>query len=150
MPSFIGAHLLPPPCNREHLLVMSGGAPLDEVDGYSVTLVDHDNTMTLQLTSNVKGMHVLEDTQADRDSGIVGPDAENSTTGRSCLTTFWVVALVGLSVCLSVNSTNQRAAFDAYTGSCSPQIGVCYFQCVISSCIGSIISCVLSSLSDCD
>lgn len=82
------AHLPPSPCNREHLLVMSGGAPLDEVDGYSVTLVDHDNTMTLQLTSNVKGMHVLEDTQADRDSGIVGPDAENSTTGRSCLTTF--------------------------------------------------------------
>ena len=86
---------------------MSGGAPLDEVDGYSVTLVDHDNTMTLQLTSNVKGMHVLEDTQADRDSGIVGPDAENSTTGRSCLTTFWVVALVGLSVCLSVCQFNQ-------------------------------------------
>ena len=69
---------------------MSGGAPLDEVDGYSVTIVDNDNPMTLQLTSNVKGMHVLEDTQADRDSGIVGPDADNSTTGQSCLTTFLV------------------------------------------------------------
>ena len=94
----------PSSTNREHLLVMSGGAPLDEVDGYSVTLVDHDNTMTLQLTSNVRGMHVLEDTQADRDSGIVGPDADNSTTGRSCLTTFkfWRFALVGLSICLSV------------------------------------------------
>ena len=145
----------PSSTNREHLLVMSGGAPLDEVDGYSVTLVDHDNTMTLQLTSNVRGMHVLEDTQADRDSGIVGPDADNSTTGRSCLTTFlavcfsWSVYLVCLSV-LSVNSTNQRAAFDAYTGSCSPQIAVCYFQCVISCCIGSIISCVLSSPAVCN
>ena len=94
----------PSSTKREHLLVMSGGAPLDEVDGYSVTLVDHDNTMTLQLTSNVRGMHVLEDTQADRDSGIVGPDADNSTTGRSCLTTFLAVCFswsVYLSVCLS-------------------------------------------------
>ena len=68
---------------REDLLVMTGGAPLDEVDGYSVTISDHDNVMTLQLTSGVRGMHVLENTQADRDSGIVGQDAENSVTGQS-------------------------------------------------------------------
>ena len=68
---------------REDLLVMTGGAPLDEVDGYSVTISDHDNVMTLQLTSGVRGMHVLENTQADRDSGIVGQDAENSVTGPS-------------------------------------------------------------------
>jgi len=65
---------------------MSGGAPLDEVDGYSVTISDHDNIMTLQLTSSVRGMHVLENTQADRDSGIVGQDTENSVTGKSPLT----------------------------------------------------------------
>ena len=103
----------PSSTNRENLLVMSGGAPLDEVDGYSVTIVDNDNPMTLQLTSSVKGMHMLEDTQADRDSGIVGPDADNSTTGLSCLTTFLVGCFI-LSVC---QSTNQRAAFGAYTGS---------------------------------
>ena len=84
---------------------MSGGAPLDEVDGYSVTIVDNDNPMTLQLTSNVKGMHVLEDTQADRDSGIVGPDADNSTTGQSCLTTFFGRLLH--FVCLSINQSES-------------------------------------------
>ena len=90
----------PSSTNRENLLVMSGGAPLDEVDGYSVTIVDNDNPMTLQLTSSVKGMHMLEDTQADRDSGIVGPDADNSTTGQSCLTTFFggLLYFVGLSI----------------------------------------------------
>ena len=65
---------------------MSGGAPLEEVDGYSVTISDHDNIVTLQLTSGVRGMHVLENTQADRDSGIVGQDSENSVTGQSPLT----------------------------------------------------------------
>ena len=61
---------------------MSGGASLDEIDGHSVTVIDGDDISTLQLTSPVRGMHVLEDIQADRDSGIVnsGPDAENATT----------------------------------------------------------------------
>ena len=64
---------------------MSGGAPLGEVDGDSVTIIDGDETHTLQLTSPVRGMHVLEDVQSDRDSGIVnaGPEAETATSTTS-------------------------------------------------------------------
>ena len=50
---------------------MSGGTPINEVDGDSMTVVDGDQVVSLQLTSPVRGMHVLEDYQADRDSGIV-------------------------------------------------------------------------------
>ena len=73
--------LFPRSCSDD-VLVMSGGASLDEIDGHSVTVIDGDDISTLQLTSPVRGMHVLEDIQADRDSGIVnsGPDAENATT----------------------------------------------------------------------
>lgn len=82
---------------------MSGGAPLEEVDGYSVTISDHDNIMTLQLTSGVRGMHVLENTQADRDSGIVGQDTENSVTGQSPLTQWDILGhptgILALAVC---------------------------------------------------
>ena len=69
---------------------MSGGAPLEQVDGHSISISENDETITLQLTSGVRGMHIIEDTQSDRDSGIVnaGSDAENSTstTGLSSLT----------------------------------------------------------------
>lgn len=56
---------------------------MDQVDGYSVSILpDKQEPLTLQLTSAVKGMHVIEDAQSDRDSGIVnaGSDTENSTT----------------------------------------------------------------------
>ena len=51
--------------------VISGGAPTDVADGDSITVVHNGEIETLSLTSPVKGMHVLEDQQADRDSGIV-------------------------------------------------------------------------------
>ena len=62
---------------------MSGGTPVGEVDGDSMTIVDHDQIVSLQLTSAVRGMHVLEDYQSDRDSGIVNTassDRENAGT----------------------------------------------------------------------
>ena len=65
------------------MLVMSGGAPLDKIDGDSVTVAENDDLCTLQLTSPVRGLHILEDLHADRDSGIVnsGPDNATSTSG---------------------------------------------------------------------
>ena len=71
-------------------MVMSGGGPIDKVDGYSATVKDSEETVTLQMTSRVIGMHILEDAQADRDSGIVnsGPEpGEGTSTGEnsSCL-----------------------------------------------------------------
>ncbi len=68
--------------------IMTGGAPLDLIDGDSVTVVNGGETQTLQLTSPVKGMHVLEDQQADRDSGIVNyssGEGTGSTTTRKVL-----------------------------------------------------------------
>ena len=66
---------------------MSGGAPTDLVDGDSVTIMNGSDVETLQMTSPVKGMHVLEDQQADRDSGIVNYAGGNgdSTTSRKIL-----------------------------------------------------------------
>ena len=60
------------------------------VDGDSVTIVNNNEIETLQLSSPVKGMHVLEDQQADRDSGIVNYSSSNgegagSTTSRKIL-----------------------------------------------------------------
>ncbi len=85
-PSLPTSPFVPP---SDDLLVMSGGAPLDQVDGYSVSIVpEKQDPITLQVTSGVRGMHVIEDTQSDRDSGIVnaGSDTENSasTTGMTC------------------------------------------------------------------
>lgn len=62
---------------------MSGGTPVSEVDGDSMTIVDGDQVVSLELTSAVRGMHVLEDHQSDRDSGIVNTassDRENTGT----------------------------------------------------------------------
>ena len=69
--------------NSDNMLVMSGGASLDKIDGDSVTVVEDDDLYTLQLTSPVRGMHILEDVYADKDSGIVnsGPESTTHTTG---------------------------------------------------------------------
>ena len=67
------------------MLVMSGGASLDEIDGDSVTVVEDDDLCTLQFTSPVRGLHVLEDLHADKDSGIVNSGAENTTTTSGLL-----------------------------------------------------------------
>ena len=64
--------------------MFSGGAPFDLVDGDSVTIWDGKEMTALQLTSPVKGMHILEDSQSDMDSGIVGAatDGDIVTTGE--------------------------------------------------------------------
>ena len=64
--------------------MMMGGAPLDKVDGDSITVADSLETITLHVTSAVKDMHILEDLQTDMDSGIVnaGSEGDNPTTGR--------------------------------------------------------------------
>ena len=68
----------------DHFMVFSGGAPYDLVDGDSVSVWDGKETTTLQLTSPVRGMHIIEDAQSDMDSGIVGAasDMETVSTGR--------------------------------------------------------------------
>jgi lethal(2) giant larvae protein len=72
---------------RDNMLVMSGGASLDKIDGDSVTVAVDDELYTMQLTSPVRGMHVLEDVHTDRDSGIVnsGSDGVATTTMRDIL-----------------------------------------------------------------
>ena len=64
--------------------MLMGGAPLDKVEGDSITVADSLETITLHVTSTVKGMHILEDVQTDMDSGIVnaGSDGDSPTTGR--------------------------------------------------------------------
>ena len=44
---------------------------MDMVDGDNVTVVDGHEVITLQLTSGVRAMHVLEVAQSDMDSGMV-------------------------------------------------------------------------------
>lgn len=65
--------------NSDNMLVMSGGAPLDKIDGDSVVVVEDDDYTIMQLTSPVRGMHILEDLHSDRDSGIVNSGPEHTT-----------------------------------------------------------------------
>ena len=44
---------------------------MDMIDGDNVTIVDGHEIITLQLTSGVRAMHVLEVAQSDMDSGMV-------------------------------------------------------------------------------
>ena len=66
--------------------MFNGGAPHDLVDGDSVSIWDGKDVVTLQTTSPVKGIHIIEDSQSDMDSGIVGASSEMDTvsTGMSC------------------------------------------------------------------
>ena len=68
---------------RDNMLVMSGGASLDKIDGDSVTVAVDDELYTMQLTSPVRGMHILEDVHTDRDSGIVNSGSDCVTTTTS-------------------------------------------------------------------
>ena len=69
--------------SSDQFIVFSGAAPHDLVDGDSVSVWDGKETTTLQLTSPVRGMHIIEDVQSDMDSGIVGAASEmdNQSTG---------------------------------------------------------------------
>ncbi|KAL5473173.1 hypothetical protein EMCRGX_G027621 [Ephydatia muelleri] len=72
---------------RDSLFVMMGGAPLDKMDGDSITVADSLEAIILHVTSTVKGMHILEDVQTDMDSGIVnaGSEGDSPTTVRKVL-----------------------------------------------------------------
>lgn len=70
---------------RDNLLVFSGGTPIDMVDGDNFTVVEGQELMTVQLTSGVRAMHVLEMAQSDMDSGMVdtvGSAEPLSTSGE--------------------------------------------------------------------
>ena len=58
------------------------------MDGDSVTIYENRETVTLQLTSPVKGMHIVESCLTDKDSGIVGisSDVGTTSTGKHVLT----------------------------------------------------------------
>lgn len=74
-------------CGSDNLLVFSGGIPVDMIDGDNVTVVDGHEVITLQLTSGVRAMHVLEVAQSDMDSGMVdaaGSAEPLSTTSEHC------------------------------------------------------------------
>ena len=74
--------------SRDQFIVFSGGAPYDLVDGDCVSVWDGRETTALQLTSPVRGMHIVEDIQSDMDSGIVGAASEmdNVSTGGYIVT----------------------------------------------------------------
>ena len=44
---------------EDDLLIVSGGSPSSLIDGHCVTILDHDKTYALQLTSSVKGQFQL-------------------------------------------------------------------------------------------
>ena len=50
------------------------------MDGDSVSIYENRETVTLQLTSPVKGMHIVESCLTDKDSGIVGISSDVGTT----------------------------------------------------------------------
>lgn len=82
------------------MLVFSGGIPIDMVDGDNVTVVDGQEVITLQLTSAVRAMHVLEVGQSDMDSGMVdavGSAEPLSTTSEHYLELFIVISYYGYS-----------------------------------------------------
>lgn len=64
-------------------MIFSGGAPYSLVDGDSVTIWDNNESVTLQLTSGVKGMHIIDSSLTDMDSGIVGISSDVGTTSTS-------------------------------------------------------------------
>lgn len=64
-------------------MIFSGGAPYSLVDGDSVTIWDNNESVTLQLTSGVKGMHIIDSSLTDMDSGIVGISSDADTTSTS-------------------------------------------------------------------
>ena len=66
--------------HRDEFIILSGGAPYSTVDGDSVTIYENRETVTLQLTSPVKGMHIVESCLTDKDSGIVGISSDVGTT----------------------------------------------------------------------
>lgn len=70
---------------RDNLLVFSGGTSIDMVDGDNITVVEGQELITIQLTSGVRAMHVLEMAQSDMDSGMVdtaGSSEPLSTSGE--------------------------------------------------------------------
>ena len=70
-------------CSND-LMIFSGGAPYSMVDGDNVTICINNEVTTLQLTSSVKGMHVIDSNLTDMDSGIVGisSDVDVTSTGK--------------------------------------------------------------------
>ena len=70
--------------HSDDFIIFSGGSPYDTVDGDSVTIYENREAITLQLTSPVKGMQIIESCLTDKDSGIVGisSDVGTTSTGR--------------------------------------------------------------------
>ncbi|XP_019850338.1 PREDICTED: lethal(2) giant larvae protein homolog 2-like [Amphimedon queenslandica] len=64
----------------DDFIIFSGGSPYDTVDGDSVTIYENREAITLQLTSPVKGMQIIESCLTDKDSGIVGISSDVGTT----------------------------------------------------------------------
>ena len=65
--------------------MFSGGTPIDMVDGDNITVVEGQELVTVQLTSGVRAMYVLEMAQSDMDSGMVdtaGSAEPLSTSGE--------------------------------------------------------------------
>ena len=82
------------------MIVFSGGIPVDMIDGDNVTVVDGHEVVTLQLTSGVRALHVLEVAQSDMDSGMVdaaGSSEPLSTTSECYVELFIVMNYYGYS-----------------------------------------------------
>lgn len=82
------------------MLVFSGGIPVDMIDGDNVTVVDGHEMITLQLTSGVRAMHILEVAQSDMDSGMVdtaGSSEPLSTTSEHYLKLYVLMSCYGYS-----------------------------------------------------
>ena len=82
-------------CGSDNLLVFSGGIPVDMIDGDNVTVVDGHEVITLQLTSGVRAMHVLDVAQSDMDSGMV--DAAGSAEPLSTTSEYYLEFCIQVS-----------------------------------------------------
>jgi lethal(2) giant larvae protein len=65
---------------EDDMIIFNGGAPRDLVDNDHVTIYENGEHTTLQLTSPVRGMHVIDSKLTDMDSGIVGVSSDVGTT----------------------------------------------------------------------
>ena len=67
--------------------MFSGGVPIDAVDSDCVTVGEGQDMVTLQLTSGIRNMRIIEDQVMDMDSGMIdiGSDNESSVASRKIL-----------------------------------------------------------------
>lgn len=74
------SHILWP---SDNVVVFSGGVPMDVVDSDCVTVSDGQDMVTLQLTSGIRTVRIIEDQVVDMDSGMIDVGSDNEASVHS-------------------------------------------------------------------